>query len=454
MAAVKIPCLCSFAWFAASLAAQQPPGQMVKPPAPAQGTAAGSTSPSQSKGAQAPNSPKAPDSEAELQRAIDGAGNDRAAFVRNLEDYLRRFPNAPRKIAVYRALVEAELQLREPKKAIDYAERIIALAPDDSSTMLLTATLLEEQGGDDRLTRAAGYVTRVLDRVEKTPIEDKPARDSEAEWLAQQNHVEMTLYLLRGRLELEHHDNDSATKDFQQSYKLDANPSAALQLGEIAELKGDRDAAIQQYLLAFVLPGQEGATVDRSEVRRKLGNLWQLAHGSEKGLGEEILAAYDRLAAASKPANEANKGVTDPFAFILRRVDDPGSVKMAELRGKVVVLDFWATWCIPCGQMAPLLDQVGHMFSGFKDIVFLAANTDDDQSRVAPYLAKHKVPGTLVYTDGLDDALKVESLPTVIVLDRSGKVVYRGEGFTPDGFVEGLAQAILSAASATQTPQP
>jgi thiol-disulfide isomerase/thioredoxin len=438
MAAVKIPCLCGFAWFAASLAAQQPPGQMAKPPAPAQGTAAGSASPSQSKGAQAPNSPKAPDSEAELQRAIDGAGNDRAAFVRNLEDYLRRFPNAPRKIAVYRALVEAELPL----------------APDDSSTMLLTATLLEEQGGDDRLTRAAGYVTRVLDRVEKTPVEDKPARDSETEWLAQQNHVEMTLYLLRGRLELEHHDNDSATKDFQQSYKLDTNPSAALQLGEIAELKGDRDAAIQQYLLAFVLPGQEGATVDRSEVRRKLGNLWQLAHGSEKGLGEEILAAYDRLAAASKPANEANKGVTDPFAFILRRVDDPGSVKMAELRGKVVVLDFWATWCTPCAQMAPLLDQVGHMFSGSQDIVFLAANTDDDQSRVAPYLAKHKVPGTLVYTDGLDDALKVESLPTVIVLDRSGKVVYRGEGFTPDGFVEGLAQAILSAASATQTPQP
>ena len=122
--------------------------------------------------------------------------------------------------------------------------------------MLLTATLLEEQGGDDRLTRAAGYVTRVLDRVEKTPIEDKPARNSEAEWLAQQNHVEMTLYLLRGRLEAEHHDSDSATKDFQQSYKLDANPSAALQLGEIAELKGERDAAIQQYLLAFVLPGR------------------------------------------------------------------------------------------------------------------------------------------------------------------------------------------------------
>jgi thiol-disulfide isomerase/thioredoxin len=104
--------------------------------------------------------------------------------------------------------------------------------------------------------------------------------------------------------------------------------------------------------------------------------------------------------------------------------------------------------------MAPLLDQVGQMFSGSKDIVFLAANADDDQSRVAAYLAKHKVQGTLVYADGLDDALKVESLPTVIVLDRGGKVVYRGEGFTPDGFAEGLAQAILSAVSAPRTPQP
>lgn len=296
-----------------------------------------------------------PDPNTELDHAIATAGNDRAALVRNLENYLKRFPDAPRKTAVYRALLEAELQLREQLKAIDYAERIIAIEPDDSSTMLLAATLLEDQGGDDRLTRAAGYVTRVLDRVEKTTIEDKPARDSEADWVTQQKHVEMTLYLLRGRLLMEKHDNANALLDFQTSYRLSPNPSAALQLGELAELKGDRQAAIDRYLVAFVLPNEEGASVDRADVRRKLGNLWQLVHGTENGLGEQILATYDGLTSEAKPpaGAETNKNVKDPFQFVLRRTDGTASQKLAESRGKVVVLDFGPPGAPPAAKWLP-----------------------------------------------------------------------------------------------------
>ncbi len=389
-----------------------------------------------------------PDPNVELDHAIASAGNDRAALVRNLENYLKRFPEAPRQTAVYRALLEAELQLREPLKAIDYAERIIAIEPDDSSTMLLAATLLEDQGGDDRLTRAGGYVTRVLDRVEKTTIADKSPRDSEADWNTQQKHVEMTLYLLRGRLSMEKHDNANALLDFQTSYKLSPNPSAALQLGELAELKGDRQAAIDRYLIAFVLPNEEGASVDRADVRRKLGNLWQIVHGNETGLGEQILATYDSLSAESKSSAgvETNKNAKDPFQFILRRTDGAASLKLADSRGKVVVLDFWATWCAPCREMAPLLAQVEGMFDESKgDIVFLAVNADEDETRVAPYLAKQKLHGTLVFADGLDNLMNIDSLPTVIVLDKNGRISYRSDGFDPDGFVASLQQAILAA---------
>jgi len=68
--------------------------------------------PARPKGAQAPM-PEGSRRESELQRAIDAAGNDRAAFVRNLEDTSGDSPTHREKIAVYRALVEAELQLRE-----------------------------------------------------------------------------------------------------------------------------------------------------------------------------------------------------------------------------------------------------------------------------------------------------------------------------------------------------
>ncbi len=72
---------------------------------------------------------KAPTAAEELQQAIANAGNDRAALVRNLEAYLVKYPDSPQRPQIYRALVEANLQLRDTARAADYAERVVALAP-------------------------------------------------------------------------------------------------------------------------------------------------------------------------------------------------------------------------------------------------------------------------------------------------------------------------------------
>jgi thiol-disulfide isomerase/thioredoxin len=389
------------------------------------------------------------DPEVELKATIEAAGNDRAAFVRNLEEYLKSFPESPRKAEILRALIDANMQLREPAKALDAAERAIALDPQDTSTLMLAANLLEQQGGDANLARAIGYVTRVYERVEKTPVEDKPARDSEAEFLSQQRSAEMTLLLVRGKLESDRLAYDAAITDLQASYKLKPNPAAALQLGEIAEMQKKTDAAIDQYLLAFVIPSMEGAEVDRAEVRKKLGNMWQLAHGSQTGLGERILETYDRLNPATK-SDDANPNASakEPYAFVLGRPGGSAPLKMSDERGKVVVLDFWATWCGPCREVEPLIEQVGQMFNSSSDIVFLALNSDDDRTRVAPYLAKQKIAGTPVFADGLDALLNVHALPTVLVLDRTGKIAYRSDGVDPNTFVTSIMIAILNAEKA------
>ncbi len=388
--------------------------------------------------------------EIELQKAVDSAGNDRAALVHNLKDYLRRFPDAPRKASVYRALVESCEQLQDRACALDYTERLVAVSPDDTEMMMMAVALLQEQGDDASLTRASGYVSRVLDRVEKSAAADRPARTSLEDWRAQHDDVRSGLYYVRGNIEKTQKNYDAATKDLQTSYSVVPNALAAQSLGEIAELRHDTQTAVEEYTLAFVLPESGPAgKVDRRDVRQSLGNVWRMTHPSEAGLGEAILASYDRLnlPAPKVPASERNKDAKDAFGFVLRRLDGTPE-SLAAVKGKVVVLSFWATWCGPCREVEPGVSQVAESYAGNTGVVFYAVNTDEDASQVAPFVAHEKWKMPVVFADGLDDFLNVASLPTLMVLDRSGTISYRADGLDPDTFPASLITAIQNALGA------
>jgi thiol-disulfide isomerase/thioredoxin len=387
------------------------------------------------------------EAENELQKALAAAGNDRAAQVRNLENYLKRFPDSPRRASVYRALVESCEQLRDLSCALDFAERLIAIQPDDSEMMMLAVDFLRQQGDPGSLTRANGYISRVLDRIEKSKPDERPARTSLADWQDHRDNLRTALYLLRGQIENSQRKHDAATKDLRLSFSIRPNAAAAKALGEIAELHNDMPTAIEEYTFAFVLPETgPGGKVDRREVRWKLGNLWIQVHGSEKGLGEEIISAYDRLTAA--PANPGpiarNKKAKDIYAFTLRNLDG-SPAPLEPLRGKVMVLSFWATWCGPCRELEPILGQLAKAYAGNVAITFLAVNADEDETLVAPYLAHEKWDLRILYADGLDNFLGVASLPTVMILDPAGKITYRANGYTPNGFSESVVAAIQAA---------
>jgi thiol-disulfide isomerase/thioredoxin len=406
-----------------------------------------------SKAAQETEAKKQAQEEAELQKALADAGDDSAALVRNLTAYLARFPDTPRRPSIYRALVEGCQQIRNNDCALDYAERFIALRPDDSQMMLLATSLLQKKGDDASLVRASGYVSRVLDRVEKTSPDEKPSSESLAEW--QDGHTQLlaALYYVRGQIETSQKNYDAAVKDLQKSNSARPNALAAEKLGEIAELRNNSAAAIDEYALAFALPENGPAgTVDRRDLRRKLGNVWRQVHGSDQGLGDVILAAYDRAypaqADSAKGPAARNKDAKDAFEFVVRRLDG-SPLPLAPLKGKVVVLSFWATWCEPCQELEPLFNQVAGNYVGNTQVAFFAANTDDDQTQVPPFVAGQKWDVPVIYADGLDDFMKVDSLPTVLVLGRGGNIVYRVGGLPPEGFTESLTAAIQSALGTT-----
>jgi thiol-disulfide isomerase/thioredoxin len=379
----------------------------------------------------------------ELRKAIDDAANDRAALVKNLEGFLRKYPESSQRPQIYRALVESSLQLRDFARAKDYAERMVSLNPEDISNTVLTIQLLENYGDVPGYRRAVFYCSRVLDYLDREPAKDKSPRVSTEEWAAAVKRDKASLLVIRGRLYLKLNDSPDAQKDFAASYALVPGSNASEHLGEIAELKGDLNEAILEYARAFTLTDGANGNPARADLRKKVGNVWRLAHGSEDGLGDYLLRNFDETMAATAPTHVAkNRGVKEPYDFVLRPVKGGSPVSLGDAKGKVLVLNFWATWCGPCRELEPHFDRIAANYAGRTDVVFYALNCDDDESLVAPYLEGVKSKTPTLFADGLERLLGVGSFPTTVVLDRSGKIAFREDGFDPDGFDKSLTEAV------------
>jgi thiol-disulfide isomerase/thioredoxin len=402
---------------------------------------------------------KQPTPEEELQLAIGNAGNDRVALVRNLEDFLKKYPEAQNKAQIFRAIVEASVQLRDDARAAAYAERIVALNPEDLAMTILAIQLLERTGSEAELRRATTYATRVLDFVDRSSLDEKSPRVSREVWAADKKRDRMSVLSMRGRLEIKLKDTAAAQKDFEESYSVLPSAGASQQLGEIAELKKDFVSAIQQYSRAFALSDATTGVAGRRELRQKLGNVWRLAHGSDEGLGEYLLRTYDELSLAAGSAKpRKNTEAHEPSEFTLRKAPEGTPFPLKDQKGKILAVDFWATWCGPCRALEPMFARMAAEFQGNPDVLFLAANCDEDETLVAPYLAEDKLRTAVVFADGLDLLFSVNSFPTVIVMDRDGKTAYRSEGFSMDSFEQDLTSAIrrvLAGTTATEgTPKP
>jgi thiol-disulfide isomerase/thioredoxin len=317
----------------------------------------------------------------------------------------------------------------------------VALTPDDMSITLVAIQLLQRGGDEAGLKRAVNYAERVLAFVDRTAMDEKSPQMSAEEWKAAKARDRSSVLLLRGELYLKLKDYAAAQKDFAASYATLATAGAAEKLGEVAELNKESAAAIKQYARAFALTDGAGNSVTRRDIRRKIGNVWRRAHGSDDGLGEYLLRSYDELALETASGVKKNADAHEISEFILRKAPEGAAYPLAGTKGGVVVVSFWATWCGPCRALEPQFERVAAQFKGEGKISFLEADVDEDESLVAPYLedVKPKVP--VVFADGLDHLLAVNSLPTVVVIDREGKIAYRAQGFGEDGFERDLAAA-------------
>lgn len=96
----------------------------------------------------------------------------------------------------------------------------------------------------------------------------------------------------------------------------------------------------------------------------------------------------------------------------------------ATLRGRIVIVDFWASWCAPCKQTFPVMEELHHRF-GKKGLIVLAVNEDKNRKAMDEFLKEHPVTFPVVRDSmkRLAARVNVPGLPTAYILDGAGKVL-------------------------------
>jgi cytochrome c biogenesis protein CcmG/thiol:disulfide interchange protein DsbE len=124
--------------------------------------------------------------------------------------------------------------------------------------------------------------------------------------------------------------------------------------------------------------------------------IWKVAHGSGK--------------------------TAEPKNFTLPRLDGQGDVQLTSLRGRVVVLNFMASWCVPCGQEAPAIERLWKQYRT-KGVVILGVDTADASEDARAFVRKHKLTYPVVRSIGysLWGPYGLTGVPETRIIDRNGK---------------------------------
>lgn len=130
-------------------------------------------------------------------------------------------------------------------------------------------------------------------------------------------------------------------------------------------------------------------------------------------------------------------------------IEEIGGEKLTEKAfvGKVVVIDFWATWCGPCVQELPELGKFAEKIKGRKDVAFLSFSVDDDKADVVRFFKNRKEKFKVYMASALSDRMEVMIFPTKLIVDgrkgAPGRVVFVKEGVVETAELEHRVADIL-----------
>jgi thiol-disulfide isomerase/thioredoxin len=190
------------------------------------------------------------------------------------------------------------------------------------------------------------------------------------------------------------------------------------------------------------------------EMKEMLKTLFRKVKGSDAGY-DEYMASVQKILAAKIRADLARKVINQPAPKFQLKDLDGKVVSLDELKGKTVILDFWATWCGPCIRSFPAMKMAVNKYRDNPDVKFLFIHTwervNDPTTDAKAFVDKNNYKDFQVLMDLKDaatgtnkvvESFNVTGIPTKFVIDKNGNIRFRLTGF--DGGDEAAVEEITA----------
>ena len=222
---------------------------------------------------------------------------------------------------------------------------------------------------------------------------------------------------------------ETAQRELTTAYDLSpTRPDTLLHLGQFHESRGDHERAEQYYLECAALPMFES-----HPCYQVLEEYYRRREGTDAGFEAYLASVRDRLLDLSF-ARVADARLAEPSAvppFTLTSVDGR-TVTLSELRGKTVILKFWAEWCGPCRLEMPEFSDFVARHADTDDLEILTISVDANPENARRWMQDNGLNFEILIDANYSKRANVMGIPHTWFIDAGGRKVFEIQGATPD----------------------
>ncbi|MGI8639952.1 MAG: redoxin domain-containing protein [Pyrinomonadaceae bacterium] len=363
-------------------------------------------------------------------RRFDYFGENRKAdeqkrlrLVQMIRDFINR-PNHFNEGYLGEAYSNLFFQIKDNKNISDAellqiaeeASKSPQIVPDKIYSMIVAALI------DRKMFREGEkFVNIGFEKVKKESAAQRNFIKNEEEIKRNLNEMNSTLHGINGWLFFKEARFDEAEKELETAVELNNHDLITFdRLGQIYEAKNKFDKAEDAYIKGY------SSFPSSNELNLKsLKSLYEKRGGNPANFESyfEKVKVIERETRKERILSAKNKAAKNALPFTLKSLDAK-LISLADLKGKIVVVNIWGTWCAPCVKEMPEMQELHKKYLNDKDVVILTINNDEDLAKVKKFMNERKFNFTVLRDENYLDNVEFPSFPRTWFVDREGKIAF------------------------------